>query len=325
MGTRRTRARRLGYLLVTALAAVAVVASQGNAAAAPTDVCEGGGFRLVSGPNGAVDFAVGGDVDDTFAAASFGRADRVAVRGRYVEFDVRLTDFAVFDHSFTGAANELDITGGRRTPVFASKLPDHRGLRLTSAIAVQLHADDLVLTRTGPGLSMTIRASDCPQGEIFRMEPQRTDGRRTRIVHSLAAAPDPTLTPFDFDNPNFRGRPQICVDPSGSGNQLCTRATGRVNIANDVSPRFVARDVGRAAVRVAQPGCNTARPVAPSIAHCGGVSIWEVASGGSMAFVSGEAAVDGLGFPFPVPSGSRLVPRGSVFVPLPSPSPPPAS
>jgi len=67
--------------------------------------------------------------------------------------------------------------------------------------------------------------------------------------------------------------------------------------------------------------------------------VWDVASGGRMGFVSGEDAVEVanpptdcvsdcqaqnqvrgrlavLGFPFPVPAGSRLVPRTSAL-PLP--------
>ena len=96
----------------------------------------------------------------------------------------------------------------------------------------------------------------------------------------------------------------------------------RVNIANDVSSRFE---------------CNTATPVTQSVRHCGGVSIWDIASGGRLGFVTGEDATEVanpptdrtsncqaqnrvrgrlavLGFPFPVPAGSRLVPR-SVAVP----------
>ncbi len=80
-----------------------------------------------------------------------------------------------------------------------------------------------------------------------------------------------------------------------------------------------------------QPQCNTAVPVSPSVRHCGAVSIWDVASGGRMRFVTGEDAVEVanppttctencqaqnrvrgrlavLGFPFPVPAGSRLSP-----------------
>ena len=70
------------------------------------------------------------------------------------------------------------------------------------------------------------------------------------------------------------------------------------------------------------------------VRHCGGMSVWDVASGGRMGFVTGEDSVEVanlptdcvsdcqaqnqvrgrltvLGFPFPVPSGSRLTPRAA--------------
>ena len=103
--------------------------------------------------------------------------------------------------------------------------------------------------------------------------------------------------------------------------------TARVNFANDVSPRFVGRDSAQVATRIAQPGCTNAFGT-----HCGGVSLWSVASGGRMGQVMGEDAVEVspvatdcvedcqaqnqirghavlLGFPFPVPAASRLTPR----------------
>jgi hypothetical protein len=109
------------------------------------------------------------------------------------------------------------------------------------------------------------------------------------------------------------------------------QVTARVNIGNDRSAKFIARDSAQVATRVSQPGCNTAVPLSPSAAHCGRVSIWDVASGGRLGFVTGEDATEVanppttcvskcqaqnrvrgrlavLGFPFPVPAGSRLVP-----------------
>jgi hypothetical protein len=93
-------------------------------------------------------------------------------------------------------------------------------------------------------------------------------------------------------------------------------------------------------VRINQPDCNTATPVDPSVEHCGRVSVWDVASGGRLGFVTGEDATEVanppttcthqcqaqnrvrgrlaiLGFPFPVPTGSRLTPPTS-SVPLPA-------
>jgi hypothetical protein len=325
--------------------ALAVGASPGHAAS--SDSCEGGSFRLVNLATGAtVATSATGEVDRTVAASSFGAAGaRFGVRGRYVSYDVRLSDFAVLDYAFTGAANPEDITGGRRTPVFASKVPQHRGRALSSGITVELDEEDLVIGRTGSGLSMKIQSKDCAQGGIFQMEPERGDGTRTRIVHTLATSATPGLTPFYFDNPRFRARvgqflgSECTSAVTGPASRFCVQVSTRTNIGNGLSPRFVARDSAQVAERVPQPDCNTAAPVTPSVRHCGGVSVWDVASGGRMGFVSGEDAVEVanpptdcvedcqaqnqvrgrlavLGFPFPVPAGSRLTPRVS-SLPLP--------
>lgn len=324
-------------LIAAALVASALVGTTGSAQAASSNGCTDGGFRLVNLTTGATVATVGSDqVSTAIPAAQFG--DMFAVRGRYAQFDVRSADFAVLDQAFTGAANPLDITGGRFTPVFASKVPDHRGLVLSSAIAVEIRGEDLVLQRTGIGLSMKIQAKDCAQGGIFQMEPARSDGSATRVTHILAQSTTPGLTPFYFDNPNFRvrigqflgsGCTSVATGPPG---QFCVQVTPRVNIANDVSARFVARDSAQVATRVPQPGCNTADPLVPSVRHCGGMSVWDVASGGRMGFVTGEDStevanppttcvsdcqaqnrvrgrLDNLGHPFPVPAGSRLTPR----------------
>jgi len=184
---------------------------------------------------------------------------------------------------------------------------------------------------------MKIQSKDCAQGGIFQMEPERADGTRTRIVHTLADVTGP-LRPFYFDNPRFRARVgqflgSACTSvATGPPSRFCVQVSTRVNIGNGASPKFVARDSAQVADRVPQPGCNTAVPVSPSVRHCGGVSIWDVASGGRMGFVTGEDAVEVanpptecvsdcqaqnqvrgrltvLGHPFPVPAGSRLVPR----------------
>lgn len=165
-------------------------------------------------------------------------------------------------------------------------------------------------------------------------------------MHTLASSA------FYFDNPHFRARVgQFLGDDctsvgTGPASQFCVQVKTRTNIANNVSPDFVARDSAQVAERVRQPACNTTTPVIPSVEHCGGVSIWDVASGGRMGFVTGEDAVEVanpptdcvqdcqaenqvrerlavLGFPFPVSTGSRLVARTS-SAPLPPLTPPPA-
>jgi hypothetical protein len=327
--------RRLRGALIALALAVPLIAVASPAQAASSKACENGGYQLISAGGRVVASAGEDRVRTTLSATSLGA--EFLVRGRYNEFRVRAVDFALFDYAFTGAPNPEDITGGRRTPVFASKIPNHRGLTLTSGISVTLDEEDLVISRTGTGLSMKIQAKDCAQGGIFQMEPERGDGTRTRIVHTLASGAG-ALTPFYFDNPNFRARvgqflgSECTSVQTGPPSRFCVQVSTRVNIANDFSRKFVARDSAQVADRVPQPHCNTANPVSPSVAHCGGVSIWDVASGGRMGFVTGEDAVEVanpptdcvqdcqaqnqvrgrlavLGFPFPVPAGSRLVPR----------------
>src|SRR3954470_346729 len=144
----------------------------GSAQAAKSDGCLGGGFSLVNKTTNAV--VASGTVDASIPAADFG-TDKFTVKGLYNEFDVGLADFAIFDYAFTGAPNPLDMTGGVRTPVWASKVPDHRGLVLTSAVSVELSNDDLAISRSGPGVRMTITAKDCAAGGIFQMEVERGD------------------------------------------------------------------------------------------------------------------------------------------------------
>ncbi len=95
----------------------------------------------------------------------------------------------------------------------------------------------------------------------------------------------------------------------------------------------MARDSAQVATRVNDPNCAKAfvsRVRGPEvIQHCGDRSVWDVASGGRMGFVTGEDSVEVapppttcthqcqarnrvrgqavvLGFPFPVPDASKL-------------------
>ena len=349
--TGRRWVRRLAtpVALAVGLATVTAGVLAQPATAASSDACLGGGFRLVNLTTGAT--VAADPTEGTVPAAALGA--RFGVRGVYNQFDVRASDFAVLDYAFTGAANDEDMTGGRFTPVWASKVPDLRGATLSSDVQVSLDQGDLVIMRTGAGVSMKIQAKDCAQGGIFQMEPERGDGQTTRIVHTLAQSSEPGMTPFYFDNTNFRQRVgqflgDACTDvTTGPPSQFCVQVRTRVNIANDVSPDFVARDSAQVAERVDQPECNTADPLTPSVEHCGSQSIWDVASGGRMGFVTGEDAVEVsnpptdcvqdcqaqnqvrgrlavLGFPFPVPTGSRLTPATAAGA-LPAPAPLPAA
>jgi hypothetical protein len=333
--TRRRRsvvARRWRSALVVLALLIAGVVLASPAQAASSKGCVGGGYRLINAATGAVvaDGRSGDRVRTTIPASALGA--QFIVRGLHQEFTVRASDFAVFNHLFTGAPNELRMVTAP-TVVWQSKVPDHRGLTLTSAVTVELDEEVVELGRTGTGLSMKLQGKDCAQGGVFQMEPERGDGTRTRIVHTLGGRS------FFFDNPNFRARigqflGSGCTSvQTGPPGQFCVQVTARVNIANDspAARALVARDSAQVATRVNQPECHAADPTLPPIPHCGLQSIWDVASGGRMGFVTGEDAVEVanpptnctencqaqnqvrgrlavLGFPSPVPAGSRLTP-----------------
>ena len=107
--------------------------------------------------------------------------------------------FGVTNYTFTGAPNPLDMTGGKRIVAFASKIADHRGLTLTSAVTAELDKEDLELGRTGTGVSMKIPAKDCASGGIFQMEPERADGTprgsRTRSARTSSTSTTRTSAP----------------------------------------------------------------------------------------------------------------------------------
>src|SRR3981189_1110264 len=318
---------RLRLIPVIGALALTFIAVPGFAASSAA--CQGGGFSLLGLSGDQKRIVLATDVGNTFL-----------VKGKYVEFTVDAATFGVRDWTLTGAANPLDITGGRRTVVFASKIPDHRGIVLDSDVQVDSSSESLVITRTGPGLTMKIQAKDCANGGAFQMEIQRADATATVFTHVLGDGV------FYFDNPNVRdrlgeslpcsgvlpdGTPVVCngANPDGT-----VTVTARVNFANDLSNKFVGRDSPQVATRIAQ-GCvnNIPNPFHPgTVNHCGGISQWNVASGGRMGQVMGEDAteiapaatvctnnctaqnrVNGkalvVGFPFPVPDAVRLKPR----------------
>jgi hypothetical protein len=321
---RSMRVRAIG-LLVIGLS----VMSTDRLFAAASAGCAGGGFSLLG---------LSGNQRGTIPAGSI--PGSFLVKGKYVEFTVDAATFGVRDWALTGAANPLDITGGRRTVVFASKIPDHRGIVLNGNVEVDSSDESLVITRTGPGLTMKIQAKDCANGGVFQMEVERDDLTATVFTHVLGDGV------FYFDNPNVRdhlgenlpcsgilpnGTPVVCngANPDGT-----VTVTARVNFGNDFSNKFVGRDSPQVATRIAN-GCpnNIPNPTHPgSVNHCGGISQWSVASGGRMGQVMGEDAteiapaatactanctaqnqVNGravvVGFPFPVPNPVRLQPR----------------
>ena len=291
-----------------------------QAFAATSDGCEGGGFTIRQLSDG----TTVGDGVTNIPASNVGAV--FLVQGRYNEFLVVSSTFGIRNYAFTGAPNPQDITGGARTPVWAEKTPDHRGLVLTGDVTVENAGPDIVITRSGTDLRMKIQAKDCATGGIFQMEPERGDQMRTLFTHILAPEA------FYFDNPNFRAKEGDLVPFKDT----FIPVPARVNIANDFSKKFVARDSAQVAVRRQEPNCVNSIPtrtgVNAIVRHCGGVTRWDVASGGRMGFVTGEDAVEVapsptvciqdcqaqnrvrgravvLGFPFPVPANVRLQPR----------------
>jgi hypothetical protein len=95
------------------------------------------------------------------------------VRGQYIEFVVDLATFEVINYTMTGKAAPTDITRRTRTVVFASKFPEH-GKVLAGNVTLNLNNEQLVLQRSGPGITMKIQAKDATQGGLFQMEPSRT-------------------------------------------------------------------------------------------------------------------------------------------------------
>lgn len=321
------RALRIFGAAVFMLSLFATMQSQADAASSKG--CVGGGFTVLG---------LSGKQKTTVPASGVGGS--FLVRGKYVQFTVDAATLGVRDWTLTGAENPLDITGGMWTVVFASKLPNHRGLALTGGVSVNMDKESLVISRTGPGLSMKIQAKDCANGGLFQMEVERDDATATVFTHVLAD------NIFYFDNPNVRNRLGERIPCSGilpDGTRVsCEGAnadgtvtvTARINFANDVSSKFVGRDSPQVATRIAN-GCPNSipNPFNPgSVNHCGGVSQWSVASGGRMGQVMGEDAVEiapaasactvnctaqnrvngravVVGFPFPVPDVVRLKPR----------------
>ena len=306
-------------LAAAALAGVVVLAS-GSAHAADSSGCEGGAFQVLG---------LAAPANGNVAAGALGASFHV--QGKYLQFDVDAATLGVRNVTLTGAPNALDMTGGVPTPVFASKLPDHRGLLLTNALAVQLDAENLLLTRTGPGLSMTVSAKDCASGGIFQMEVERADGTATVFTHTLASGGG-NLEPFYFDNRNFRNREGDSVPYKDT----TVVVAARINFGNDYSRKFIGRDSPQVATRVNDASCTnvivTRTGASVAVKHCGAVSHWSVASGGRMGMVFGEDATEvappatacthqckaqdqvrgratNLGFPFPVNGVDRLQPR----------------
>lgn len=270
-----------------ALAACLFALASPESQAASSKFCEGGGFSILRADGTLV---TRGDREVRIAAATLGSS--FIVKGRYVQFRVDMPTFGIRDYRFLASNAPGTQTAGGDAPVFESKIPDHRGLVLASPVSVELDDEEIVLMRTGTGVSMKIQAKDCTQGGLFQMEPERGDGTVTRITHVLAVGT------FYFDNPNFRAREGDIVPfrPSDPTRNQDVEVTPRINWANDLSRAFVGRDSPQVATRILPVGCDnqirTRTGEFVTVQHCGRMSVWDVASGGRMGMVTGEDATE---------------------------------
>jgi hypothetical protein len=310
MGFRQTNFSSKAVARATAmlaLAFVAIIFAGGEADAASSRFCENG--RWVTSQQG----------------------DTLFVRGTHVQFDVDLRTGGVRNWTLTGAPNVGRLVE-RPTVIFTEKTPLH-GAVLTRTDRLRNDKGDLVLIRTtnDGSVEVKIQAKDCAQGGVFQMEIERADGRPTRFRHALGQEV------FYYDNPNFRAREGEVVTFSNSAGQTQNiTITPRVNFGSDAAAKLVGRDSSQAATRVNQQPCANSIPkrdgTFATVQHCGGVSEWDVLSGGRMGQVMGEDATEVappatfcqedcqaqnqvrggavvLGFPSPVPFEFRLQPR----------------
>lgn len=290
-----------------AVAFVGIIVAGGEASAASSRFCENGGWKISQ------------------------QGDTLLVRGTHVQFDVDLRTGGVRNWTLTGAPNVGRMVE-RPTVIFSEKTPLH-GAVLTRTDRLRNDKGDLVLIRTtnDQSVEVKIQAKDCAQGGVFQMEIERADNRPTRFRHVLGAET------FYYDNPNFRAREGEVVTFSNSAGQTQNiTITPRVNFGSDAAPKLVGRDSSQAATRVNQPQCANSIPkrdgTFSTVQHCGGVSEWDVLSGGRMGQVMGEDATEVappatfcvedcqaqnqvgggavvLGFPAFVPYEFRLQPR----------------
>jgi hypothetical protein len=287
------------------VALLLLVGAAGITEAASSKFCEGGGWVLTQ------------------------QGNTMLVRGRHVQFDLNLGTMAVLNWTLTGAANPGRLVD-RPTVIFLEKTPLH-GALLTQTERLRNNNGDLVFTRTNGVVSVKIQAKDCSQGGVFQMEIERDDAPSTLVRHVLAPET------FYFDNPNFRDREGDVVPFSNSaGETMDIVIAPRINFASDTSALLVGRDSPQAATRIPHATCTNFIPTrdggVATVRHCGGVSEWDVLSGGRMGQVMGEDATEVappatfcvkdcqaqnqvrggavvLGHPFPVPAVYRLVPR----------------
>lgn len=200
----------LAVLGVLAAAGGATVAGATPAAAATSSACSTEGFTVTM-PDGTAAGAKGAKTSTAAMAADA----RIRVRGTYVEFDVAPVTGAVYDYTYTGAANPASMTAGVRTPVMASKTLD-LGPVLRGDVEVRTDKGDLVILARGGGAKVKVQAKDCATGGIFQQEVEAS--RAVVATHVLAPGMAYFVNPYtgkvNFgDGADFRGKdsPQVAT------------------------------------------------------------------------------------------------------------------
>jgi hypothetical protein len=138
---RRTSIVPLAAVALAAVVALFVLPPPQPVEAATSAACQGGDFTVTL-PNGRI---LSGYTGWKISPSELPAHSRIHVQGRYIQFDVDVSNYAVYDYALTGAANPLDMTGGRFTPLFASKVGDLEGRTLDAGeLEVSLSLSSLV-------------------------------------------------------------------------------------------------------------------------------------------------------------------------------------
>ncbi len=167
-----------------------VVAATAPAAHAASSLgCQDGAFTVTL-PSGRT---VKGDQELRLDSRGLTSASRLKVRGRYVEFDYAPTTGAIYDYTYTGAANPLSMTS-TRTPVWASKTldraPGNRG-----RTDIRFAGEHVRLTTSG-NIKVKIQAKDCATGGVFQQEAETENGTPVVATHRLAAGAYYYVNPY---------------------------------------------------------------------------------------------------------------------------------
>lgn len=86
------------------------------------------------------------------------------VQGKFVAYKVNLDTFAVSDYTLTSS-----LTYDKPMVIFASREPWSQA-KLIGMLSIKLTGEQVVLSRAGTGVSLTLRAKDKPQGYLLNLE-----------------------------------------------------------------------------------------------------------------------------------------------------------